>query len=226
MMAVPPSAAPDVFRGSDESGIHWSTVDGEGWSHKCPPKQTFWSAPHPPYGDVAAIPSDQQPAASIRRRFLKTSRLSSHVMDSLTSRLTASRRPQDFKTSRLSDPSTLGQAPLFGFLDARTARSSRLSALGRSLFDALGSLDAWCLDRFHSPSIASGRAVFVPSTPRCSLPRLASPLLALDRRRPAAPSLRPRHLSHPSTVNRHASSRRFRLLGSLAYLLVVYLQHI
>ncbi|KAJ7496140.1 hypothetical protein B0H11DRAFT_2190296 [Mycena galericulata] len=45
MMAVPPSAAPDVFRGSDESGIHWSTVDGEGWSHECPPKQTFWSAP-------------------------------------------------------------------------------------------------------------------------------------------------------------------------------------
>ncbi|KAJ7496035.1 hypothetical protein B0H11DRAFT_2190250, partial [Mycena galericulata] len=44
-MAVPPSAAPDVFRGSDESGIHWSTVDGEGWSHECPPKQTFWSAP-------------------------------------------------------------------------------------------------------------------------------------------------------------------------------------
>ncbi|KAJ7446198.1 hypothetical protein B0H11DRAFT_2203149 [Mycena galericulata] len=137
MMAVPPSAAPDVFRGSDESGIHWSTVDGEGWSHECPLRQTFWSAPPSSIGRCG------NPLRSAARR------------------VNTPPVPQDLKIllarCGFADISTYSLSPTAGLQDFKTFGSSMLGrplSLDSSTFGRPALQDSWCSDGISSTLLA------------------------------------------------------------------------
>ncbi|KAJ7495954.1 hypothetical protein B0H11DRAFT_2226949 [Mycena galericulata] len=188
-MAVPLSTAPDVFRGSDESGIHWSTV-GDLLVSAAILLRAMWR-------------SLMQPAASIRRRFLKTSRLS-HVVDSLHLADNRTSRLQDFRIPRLSDDLLSLDSSTFGRPALQDSRLPRRSdGLSSRLLAPSTLSSAWCLNCLQSPSTASRRAVFAPRHLDAWHPYLPLPLLALDRHRLAPPSLHP---TPPPFISSHSSA--------------------
>ncbi|KAJ7486162.1 hypothetical protein B0H11DRAFT_2279204 [Mycena galericulata] len=142
MMAVPPSTAPDVFRGSDESGIHWSTVDG-----RC-------GDPLRPAARRVNTPPVLQDLKTFRAPF------------GFTGEHLALQYLANLKTSRLLDLSTLGRPPS---LDSSTRGRPfpQDSTLGRSLLAKLSAArfsvsTALTLHRQHlaAPSLRLDTSLF------------------------------------------------------------------